>query len=200
MFRSLSNWKSWDTLDKATFYSQLATVLTLFLTAIFSLLALRESRLARVEQLEYFLGEKAPDVQLVSVSTDATTISFYVKNSGESVAKSLSFSAQVLRGLAQASPFTGRVLALPPSVLPSADEIEEFPRGLVKGGVRRLVGPRLDEVVKVLGFTPHHFRLVNISAGETFDDTSPTINLTIHFQDIAGNPYGNGFEILPLKD
>lgn len=82
----LSRWKGLSGLERATYLAQVATVVALLVTVLFSYLGLRESRLAREEQRALFLAEKAPDVILTATSLIPGYLILSLKNEGESVA------------------------------------------------------------------------------------------------------------------
>lgn len=59
---------------------------SLVLTTLFAWLALRETRLARQEQSQYFAAEKPPRITLKSVEYDGRTMKLILQNQGESAA------------------------------------------------------------------------------------------------------------------
>ncbi len=67
MFPNRPEWKSWSSLDKATYIAQLAAALSLLPTVMFAWLGWREARIARSEQTQFFIAEKAPELEITSI-------------------------------------------------------------------------------------------------------------------------------------
>jgi hypothetical protein len=193
MSRSLSNWNSWDLLDKATFYAQVAAILTLLGTSVFSYLGLREARETRLDQAAYFLAEKAPDVRLVSVDFGPKYVAFQLTNQGESVAKSITYHVKLSGGFDHHEPLP------PPPIDSSLMPPPALVEALNKGKSEELTGPDMDEVVKVATFTPKTFRLVDLTAGQRFNYRPPRIEVSIHFDDLVRNHYTNSY-VIELSD
>lgn len=64
MLPKKKEWKRWGTVRKAEYVGQVAVVLTLFVTTVFSFLTWREARYATALQKQMFIAEKAPRVEV----------------------------------------------------------------------------------------------------------------------------------------
>ena len=64
MLPKRTEWKRWGTARKSEYIGQVAVILTLFVTTVFSFLTWREARYASELQKKMFIAEKAPRVEV----------------------------------------------------------------------------------------------------------------------------------------
>jgi hypothetical protein len=184
MLPSPSKWKSWTPLERVSYLAQLATVLTLLVTAIFSFLSWREARLAREDQASYFLAEKAPNIKLKATSLLPGYVVFHLKNEGESVARKIRFDVNTFgqQGI------TGKLER--PREFDEEDTMTV--RDIGKGGEVQVRGVEIAAMEKVLGFTPTKYRL--LADPESFtpqDGKLSALWITIYFDDVGSGHYSN---------
>lgn len=90
MFPRSAEWRTWSTRDRIGYIAQLAAALSLLPTVIFAWLGWREARMARTEQMQYFVAEKAPDIEISAIKiipfeqSSSRVVTFYLKNIGGS--------------------------------------------------------------------------------------------------------------------
>lgn len=95
MLPSRNDWSSWTLLERISYLAQFAAVLSLLPTVIFAWLGWREARLARTEQMQFFIAEKAPDIELSAIrilpihASEEGIVTCYLKNKGSSSARNI---------------------------------------------------------------------------------------------------------------
>lgn len=66
MIPTKSDWKAWSVLERVPYVAQFAAAVALLPTVMFAWLGWREARIARTEQVQFFVAEKAPDLEITS--------------------------------------------------------------------------------------------------------------------------------------
>lgn len=92
MIPSRQIWKNWSPMEKISYGAQFAASLALLPTVLFAYLAWKEARLAREDQTEFFLAEKAPRLEIKNIYINSGILKVDIHNSGESLARDVSVS------------------------------------------------------------------------------------------------------------
>lgn len=183
MIPTKSDWNGWSVLERATYVAQFAAALALLPTVIFAWLGWREARTARTEQMQFFIAEKAPDIEVTSIkflpvqTSDSGLITFYLKNVGGSPATKLQIaifkigSRTAIRDTASDTDFFHGRLTI--------DKGKEFPLPLL--GV--------EEVASHIGWEPSALRVFRL--GDTLAPSEEVVLLlSVQFEGLFGDQHG----------
>jgi hypothetical protein len=182
MLPTRGEWSSWKKVDKIAYIAQVAAVFSLLPTTMFAFLSWREARLARDDQSAYFIAEKAPVLQVESLSmANGATLTMTVKNTGDSAAILTNAQLLVVRQ-------DGDVVELPQNIGPSLGDSASGWR-IRKAEELRLPIWTLSLLrEKSPGYRPS--AIVKYSIGEP--PPAPSLDslwLTIYYKDVLGNKY-----------
>ena len=178
MLPKRSEWKSWSALDRVTYVTQLAAALALLPTVIFAFLGWREARLTRDDQIQFFLAEKAPQLEVsdISVATGLLTIEF--NNTGESLAKNIRLKLTVVDSK------SGEVKSVP-----LLDILEKAPLSVSKNHKIVLPVQSNIELEKIVGFIPRDIRLYDIKTVDKSGQFHPVLYVIAEYTDIRERAY-----------
>lgn len=178
MIPKRTEWKSWSALEKATYVAQLAAALALLPTVVFAYLGWREARLARDDQTQFFLAEKAPHLEVseISIATGLLTIEF--NNTGESLAKDIQLKLLIIDSQ------TGSV-----KPVPLIDIFEKTPFSVPKNHKLALPVQSNIELEKILGFIPSEIRLYDVKTVDNSKQFYPVLHVLAEYTDIRERPY-----------
>lgn len=143
-------------LEKATYIAQLSAALSLLPTVVFAWLGWREVRSSRIEQMQFFVAEKAPEIDISSIkiirSDGNDVLTVFVKNVGASPARPVTFA---LIKIGEIKPFVD-----------SRDDVLRD-LGLDRGQEFRFPLVKAEELQKQFGWRPDTVRIFDI--GDTLE-------------------------------
>jgi hypothetical protein len=182
MIPTRSAWKSWSVLNRVTYVTQLAAALSLLPTVIFAWLGWREARLARTEQTQFFVAEKAPDIEIAAIkllsveasNNDVATV--YLKNVGGSPAANIHVALfrigdeKPIRDTADENDFFKRI---------KIEKGKEFPLPLI----------RSEKLKTQLGWEASSMRVFRLGDTSAPNETVELL-LSVTFEGLFGDKHG----------
>ena len=182
MIPTKSDWKAWSVLERVTYVAQFAAAVALLPTVIFAWLGWREAQTARTEQMQFFIAEKAPDIEVTSIKffpVEASTngmAMINLKNVGGSPATKLKMAAfkigghTPIRDTGSSSDFFRDRLKI--------DKGKEFPLPFL----------RVEELESHIGWKPSALRVFHF--GEALaPDEQVVMLLSVQFEGLFGDQH-----------
>lgn len=177
-------WKTWSALEKISYSAQFAASLALLPTVLFAYLGWREARLARVDQTEFFLAEKAPRLEVKSIHLDTGLLTIEIENSGDSLARDVHITNTAVITGSAASSVTFDQLS---KKLFGADGNQRM--SVAKGQTISVPIESNLEIEKKLGYTPSGLKLSNPRDGDIALDGTALLLVTITYRDVKQGQY-----------
>lgn len=182
MLPNRSQWKLWGASRRISYVSQFAAIVTLLATVVFSWLSWREARLARQDQAQYFIAEKAPRAEIADVSLHAGLITLTLVNRGESLARNVHAQLSVSRSDA--------------SIVFGDETMRSTEHTIRTGETAITVLAVVSTVVDIAGFTPTKLKPY---VANPDSQQYALLHISLRYQDVLGNNYGHISSFIALK-
>lgn len=177
-------WKTWSPLEKISYSAQFAASLALLPTVLFAYLGWREARLAREDQTEFFLAEKAPRLEVKNIHLDTGILTIEIENSGESLARDVHITNTAV--------ITGRTA----SGVTFDQLSKEFfgadgSRGMAVAKNQTISVPIESnlEIEKKLGYIPSGLKMSKPRDGDIALDGTALLFVTVTYRDVRQGQY-----------
>lgn len=197
-------WSNWTPLEKATFVAQIAVPLALLVTVVFGYLSWREARLARDDQAQYFVAEKAPQVRLAHFALQNGLLIFELSNEGDSPARQVLVDVDAYELVGINVPGKIPVFKVAPNKIrltrpwPSRYTFDHY--SLPKKEKRETLIATQEELVAKLGFLPSELVVRNLKVPLSTDpgatQRTGVLFVRVSYRDVLDRPYSETLTIL----
>lgn len=177
MIPKRTEWKSWSVLEKTAYVAQFAAALALLPTVMFAYLGWREARLARNDQAQFFLAEKAPHLEISGINNAAGLLTIEFKNTGESVASNISMQLLIIDN------DTGSV-----KNVPLLENQKDIPYSVQKNQTLVMPVQSNIELEKILGFIPSEISLYDLKTINQPNQSNQVLYVLAYYTDIQQMP------------
>lgn len=182
-------WKSWSALEKMTYVAQIAAALALLPTVVFSFLSLREARLARTEQVNLFMAEKLPEIEISDIWTSGNIVTLELHNAGESLATETTVAVMVAIDPPDRKAVAGQKQL---DLKPVPNKFGSTPPSIAKGRKQEFPIFFTTELEKLVGFRPSAIKMGSFKDAQVMlpgQLQGPTLLIHIGYKDILGRDY-----------